>query len=585
MKGCPPTDRGQESVRCDRTSRRQRSARPRSWWQHGVVYQVYPRSFQDSDADGVGDLPGVLQRVDYFQWLGVDAVWISPIFPSPMADFGYDVSDYTAVDTTFGSLADLDLLVSELRRRGIRLLLDLVPNHTSDRHPWFRDARSGRRARHRSWYIWRDPRRDGSPPNGWLSVFGGSAWEWDEPSGQYYFHSFLKEQPDLDWSNPEVRAAMADVMRFWLDRGIGGFRVDVISLLAKGRELQYLPDAVPLDPAALSDPLMARRVLARQVWGNAPEIHEHIAEMRRVVDEYRERVLIGEIHLPPKRLVAYYGTDLTGLHLPFNFQLLNLPWEGTGIYQAISGYEALLPSGAWPNWVLGNHDRSRIASRVGPAQARVAAVLLLTLRGTPTLYYGDEIGMTDIDIPAQQQRDPQGRREAGISRDVCRTPMRWTAEAGAGFTTGRPWLPIGPDLAQINVAAQRDSPASILSLHRRLLQLRRREPALSVGEWQGLGAAGSALAYVRSYGERRFLVCLNLSSESAELPTEARGLSGRIALAASASREGDRFSADLPLPPDEGLVVLLDQQLTPSRRRPPSRAEPVSAPSSGSQPR
>ncbi len=387
----------------------------RPWWQPAVVYQVYPRSFQDANGDGIGDLPGITQRLDYLAWLGVDAIWLSPIFRSPMADFGYDVADYMDVDPIFGNLADLDALIAAAHRRDIKVLLDFVPNHTSNLHPWFLESRSSRTNERRDWYIWRDPLPGGGPPNDWQANFGGSAWEWDEATGQYYFHSFLKEQPDLDWRNPAVQAAMLDVLRFWFRRGIDGFRIDVIQLLAKRYEL--LPTRPGHKPA----------------WGDLRRVHVPVAAIRRVADEFDGRLLIGEIWLPPRQLVTFYGKTLDGLQLPFNFQLITLPWSARRIGAAIARYEALLPDGAWPNWVLGNHDRSRIASRVGAEQARVAAMLLLTLRGTPTLYYGDELGMCDGDIPLEAQRDPEGLR-GGKSRDPERTPMRWDGSPTGGFT-------------------------------------------------------------------------------------------------------------------------------------------------------
>src|SRR5918994_1015648 len=317
------------------------------WWQTAIIYQIYPRSFQDSNGDGVGDLRGIIRRLPYLAELGVDAVWLSPIFPSPMADFGYDICDYTNIDPLFGTLKDFHELRESAHALGLKLLLDLVPNHTSDQHPWFVESRSSRDSPKRDWYIWRDPAPDGGPPNNWISDFGGSSWEWDETSGQYYLHAFLKEQPDLNWRNPEVRAAMLDVMRFWFDRGVDGFRIDVLWHLIKA---EGLPDN-PQNP------------------------------------EYR------------------------------------------------------------PNWVIASHDYPRIAAKLGEAQARVAAMLLLTLRGTPTLYQGDELGIGKVDIPPHQVRDPKELREPGIGlgRDPSRTPMAWDGSLNAGFTTGEPWLPLHGD--------------------------------------------------------------------------------------------------------------------------------------------
>jgi alpha-glucosidase len=507
------------------------------WWQHGVIYQVYPRSFADSNGDGVGDLPGIRARLDHLSWLGIDALWLSPISPSPMADFGYDVADYTGVDPLFGSLADLDGLSGDLRARGMRLLLDLVPNHSSDQHPWFVESRSSRENPRRDWYIWRDARPDGGPPNKWQAEFGGSAWEWDERTGQYYFHSFLKEQPDLDWTNPEVRAAMHEVMRFWFRRGVDGFRLDVVWLLAKGEEIEAGDHGGKGGGG-----------------GDQPEIHRYIAELRQVAEEFRA-LLIGELYVEPERLMAYYGQDGSGLQLPFNFQLIQLPWQADDLAREVARYEELLPEAGWPNWVLGNHDKSRIASRVGPAQARVAAMMLLTLRGTPTLYYGDELGMEDVEIPSDMEQDPQGLR-GGESRDPQRTPMRWDGSSNGGFTRGTPWLPIGADIERVNAATQRDEPDSMLQLYRRLLELRRAEPALSVGDFHSLGHEGSVIAYERRRDDRAFLVALNLGPSPATMRTAG---TGTVVLSTERQLEGRRVAEAVALEPHEGAVIALDQ--------------------------
>ena len=409
------------------------------WWKRGVIYQIYPRSFQDTNGDGIGDLKGITARLDYLTWLGIDAIWISPIYPSPMADFGYDVSDYCNIDPLFGSLDDFDELVTSAHARGIKVILDFVPNHTSDRHPWFLESRSSRTNPKRDWYIWRDGKADGSPPNNWLSQFGGPAWTFDAATGQYYLHSFLREQPDLNWRNPAVREAMYDVLRFWLERGVDGFRVDVIWLLIKDAALRdnpLNPNYRPTEPGI-------HRVL--QLYSSdQPEIHDVIAEMRAIVDRYDERVLIGEIYLPIEKLVAYYGKDLGGAHLPFNFQLIHAAWRAPVIAKLVTDYEGALPAGGWPNWVLGNHDQPRIAARVGEAQARVAAMLLLTLRGTPTMYYGDELGIGTDRHSAERGAGSMGEKRAGIGtgprpvadavsvgRDApCRFHARQTMAAG-----------------------------------------------------------------------------------------------------------------------------------------------------------
>ena len=477
------------------------------WWQSGVVYQVYPRSFQDTDGDGIGDLNGVERRLDYLVDLGVDAVWLSPIFTSPMADFGYDVADYCGIAAEFGTMADFDRLLAAAHARGLKLLLDFVPNHSSDRHPWFVDSRSSRDSARRDWYLWRDPAPGGGPPNNWQSFFGGAAWTLDEGTGQYYLHQFLKEQPELNWRSPGLKAAMLDAMRFWFDRGVDGFRIDVLWLAIKHAAL---PDN-PANPAWREGMQDIDRLLPAYS-ADQPEMMEVVQAMRGVADEYEARVLVGEIYLPIDRLVFYYGGDQEGVHLPFNFHLLHTEWTAPALGRLITDYEAALPAGAWPNWVLGNHDKPRIAARVGPAQARVAAMLLLTLRGTPTLYQGDELGLTGEAIPPALIRDPQALREPGVAfnRDEVRMPMPWDRSPNAGFTNGTPWLPLNSDWPARNAARESDDPASMLTLHRRLLALRRAHLALALGSITLLDKDGDVLAYERRQGEQRLLVVLNL---------------------------------------------------------------------------
>jgi alpha-glucosidase len=520
---------------------------PDLWWRHGVVYQIYPRSFADSNADGIGDLTGIQSRLDYLAGLGVDVLWLSPIYPSPMADFGYDVADYCDVDPIFGTLADIDRLIAASHARGLKLILDFVPNHTSSEHPWFRASRASRTDPKRDWYVWRDPAADGGPPNNWLAHFGGSAWEWDGATRQYYLHLFLKEQPDLNWRNPAVRNAMYDALRFWLDRGIDGFRVDVLWMLIKDDQFRDNPPNLAHAPERGSyDRLLP------VYTSDLPEVHDVIAELRAVLDAYGERVLIGEIYLPVERLMAYYGRDLRGAHLPFNFQLIDAPWSASALAGIIAEYEAALPPGAWPNWVLGNHDKPRIASRVGEAQARVAAMLLLTLRGTPTLYYGDELGLTDVPIPRDRVADPAEKNQPGIGlgRDPERTPMPWDPSPLAGFTTGEPWLPLG-NHATLNVASQSARDDSMLALYRQLLTLRRENAALTSGTLGDIVADGDVLRFERREAGRRLSVLLNLGSAERALPTE----SASVLLSTHLDRAGERVNSSVSLRPDEGVVL------------------------------
>ena len=524
-----------------------------AWWQSGTIYQVYPRSFQDSDGDGIGDLRGIEARLDHLVALGVDAVWISPIFPSPMRDFGYDVADYCDVDPLFGTLADFDALLAAAHARGLKLLLDFVPNHSSTDHPWFRESRASRDNPKRDWYIWRDPAADGGPPNNWISDFGGSAWEYDATTGQYYYHAFLKEQADLNWRNPDLRAAMMAVLRFWFDRGVDGFRIDVLWHMVKH---EGFPDN-PANPAYRPDMGGMHAVLQLHST-DQPEVHAIAAEMRAIADSYPgDRVLIGEIYLPIERLMHYYGLDTPEVHLPFNFQLIDAPWHARDLARMIADYEAALPPGGWPNWVLGNHDRPRIATRVGAAQARVAAVLLLTLRGTPTPYYGDEIGLTDVAIPADRVQDPRELREPGLGlgRDPVRTPMPWNASAHAGFSTAEPWLPLNADWATRNVAAHN----AMLTLHHDLLALRRKHAALVIGEFRLIEAEGDVLAYERTHGDERIVVALNMGATEQTVPLPPGETLLTTLPASHSSREEQRPTgtdrAPYTLAPNEAVIL------------------------------
>ena len=520
------------------------------WWQRGIIYQVYPRSFRDANGDGIGDLDGILEKLDYLQWLGVDALWLSPIFPSPQADFGYDVSDYTGIDPVYGTLQSFDQLLAAAHARGLRLLLDFVPNHTSDRHPWFLESRRSRDSAKRDWYIWRDAKPDGSLPNNWLSNFGGSAWEWDSATGQFYYHAFLKEQPDLNWRNPAVQEAMLDVMRFWLDRGVDGFRVDVLWGIVKDQQFRDNPPNPDYHPS-----LPPHYQQLATFSTDRPEVHGIIQRMRSLMDGYDERLMVGEIYLPVERLMTYYGNGGSEAHLPFNFQLIRMPWDAQLVGDAIARYEALLPPGAWPNWVLGNHDRPRLASRVGPAQARVAAMLLLTLRGTPTLYYGDELGMTNVPIPPGRIQDgfEKNLPSLGFGRDPVRTPMQWDASPHAGFTAGEPWLPVDQAFAKVNVETERRDTRSMLSLYRALIDLRRKEAALSVGRYAPLPGGEDVLCYAREHEGRRFVVALNFGAQAREIAVP--GLEGTVQIATLEGRQGERVRERLALRPDEGIVV------------------------------
>jgi len=534
---------------------------PHSWWQTGVIYQIYPRSFLDSNRDGIGDLSGITSKLDYLHWLGVDAIWLSPIYPSPMADFGYDISNYTDVHPLFGTLEDLDTLLHQAHLRNLKLILDFVPNHTSDEHPWFQQSRSSRTNEKRDWYIWQDPAPGGGPPNNWMSRFSGSAWQFDEPTGQYYLHLFDVKQPDLNWRNPQVRQAMYDILRFWLDRGIDGFRVDVLWMLLKDEQFHDNPMNPEWKPG---DPPNTRQI--GRYTEDLPGIHEIVREMRAILDHYGERVLIGEIYLPLARLIPYYGEHLDEAHLPFNFQFVTMPtWEAGAIRQVVDAYEAALPQDAWPNWVLGNHDRPRIATRVGREQARAAQMLLLTLLGTPTCYYGDELGMQAIPIPLELMHDPKGKEHPEHSRDPQRTPMQWDSSPNAGFCPPgvTPWLPVAGDYHTYNVAVEQHDPRSFLTLVRTLLTLRRALPALSVGSQQSIDQPNpNCFVYLRQHSDQRCLVALNFSAQDQVVTLPGQG-QGRLLLSTHLDREGPIPLLELHLRGNEGLLIDLEAPSLP----------------------
>ena len=522
----------------------------RAWWHDGVVYQIYVRSFADTDGDGIGDLRGVIDHLDHLGWLGVDGIWLSPIHPSPNRDWGYDVADYLGVHPELGDLETLDRLVAEAGARDIRVLLDLVPNHTSDHHAWFVDSRSSREADHRDWYVWADPAPDGSPPNNWLSVFGGPAWELDPETGQCYLHNFLPEQPDLNWWNREVNDAFDGIMRFWFERGIAGFRIDVANGLIKDAALRDNPRPTRDDPPEV------RRRGQRFIHNmNRPEVHDVYRRWRTLADGFDPaRALVGETWLfDPEVLATYYGNDLDELHLCFNFSFMFADLEADALRAIVEATEASFPAGAQPAWTASNHDVGRFSSRWcagDPARIRCALMTLLTLRGTPFLYYGDEIGMTEVPISGEDVRDGPGLiGEAQVVRDPGRTPMQWSAAPGAGFTRDgvRPWLPVG-DPALANVADQRSDHGSHLHLCRDLIALRRETAGLREGDYASIAAPRGVLAWRRGDD---VVVAVNLSGAPATLRTD----DGTIAIGTDRARDGERVEGSLSLGPWEGAVL------------------------------
>jgi alpha-glucosidase len=528
------------------------------WWQTGVLYQIYPRSFADSNGDGIGDLRGIIEHLDHLQWLGIDGVWLSSITASPNADWGYDVSDYCSVHPDFGTMADFENLVLEGRRRGIRVLLDLVPNHTSEQHPWFAASSSSRVSPMRDWYVWADPKPGGERPNNWVSSFGGPAWTLDPATGQYYMHNHLAEQPDLNWWKDEVRAAFDDIYRFWFDRGVAGFRIDVCNGIVKDAKLRDNP------PATEDDDFEAQLFGQRPVYNcNRPEVHEIIRGWRRLADSYEEpRTLIGETPVKIDRLAAFYGDGTDQLHLAFNFPFLTAPFEASALRQVVEDTEAALPLGSWPAWTGSNHDMSRLGSRWAEGEERkirVALLMLLCLRGTPVLYQGDEIGLGDVPVDREHLRDPLGVRywPAYKGRDAMRTPMQWSDGPNGGFTMAgvRPWLPLG-ELEGCNVEAQRRDPDSILALTRDLIYLRRGLSDLQRGRYETVSAKDGLWAWRR--GDRTTVV-VNLSDQGARLD----GLDGRIRICTDRSRDGEPFGDSLEVGPWEGTVATSSTPASP----------------------
>jgi len=525
----------------------------RTWWRDGVLYQIYPRSFMDSNGDGVGDLRGIVDRLDHLQWLGVEGIWLDPITVSPNDDWGYDVSDYTDVDPALGTLADADELIEEAARRGIRVILDLVPNHTSDRHPWFVDSRSARDARHRDWYVWADPKPDGGPPNNWVNTFdpGRSAWTYDERTGQYYLHNFLPSQPDLNWWNEEVRDAFDEIFRFWYDRGVAGFRLDVAHQIVKDRELRDNP------PATEDDHWYVQLRGQRQTFNaGRPEVHDVLRRWRRLCEEYDPpRILVGETYVfEPELLAQFYG-DGDEVNLAFNLMFLHARFDAGELRSCVETAERLIPAGCQPTWTAGNHDNRRFPTRWcegDPALARAAMVLLMGLRGTPFLYYGDEIGMPDTEVPPERILDPVGRLHGPrLARDPERTPMHWSPEEGAGFTRPgvEPWLPFG-DFRSCNVADQRHDPDSMLSLTRDLVGLRDAIPDLRRGAYRTHPASSGSL-WVWERGER-MLAAVNLGAE----PVALAGIDGTIRISTIRARDEEQVDGRLHLEPKEALLLM-----------------------------
>lgn len=539
------------------------------WWQTAVVYQIYPWSFQDSNGDGIGDIPGIISRLDYLNdgtthSLGVDAIWLSPIYPSPMQDFGYDVADYCNVDPRFGTLKDFDRLVREARRRNIRVIMDLVLNHTSDQHPWFQRARSSRSSPERDWYYWADGKGFWRRPSNWNARFGGSSWSWDPSSRQYYLHSFLSSQPDLNWHNPVLRAKMLDVVRFWIDRGVEGFRLDAINWL--GKDMRW-----PDNPVCFG-----WRGYTRQTHvydRDQPLAHEVMRDLRKVVTSEPDVVLVGEASADTVGgPAAYYGNGSDELHMVFDFRLLKSAWRADRFRNVIAAAERAVPSGGWPSIVFSNHDQSRHIERYGlngdaDRRARAAAVLLLTLRGTPFLYYGEEIGMRDGRLRYRDLRDPYTKRfwPFRVGRDPARTPMQWDGSLHAGFTSGRAWLPVSAAASSINVEMESNDPSSLLHLYQRLIRLRKATPALLRGRYHPLESTDpNCVAFVRKEAggtgsTEDILVAVNFSPRTSSSSISGVAREGTLLLSTHTPHPDHQpwKAGRLELYPDEAVIVSL----------------------------
>lgn len=502
---------------------------PWQWWKHGVIYQIYPRSFQDTDRNGIGDLKGIISRLDYLEWLGVDGVWLSPVYASPMVDMGYDITDYTSIDPIFGTMADMQALIAAAHQRGIRVIMDMVLNHTSDKHPWFLESASSMRNPRRNWYIWKSV-PVGKRPNNWKSAMGGSAWTTDSTTGEMYLHSFFKEQPDLNWREPEVAHEFEGILRFWMELGVDGFRFDVINMVIKDRRFRN-------NPFSGQWPFFQEHRYNRD-RGKSVEV---VRFLRKTLDKFPERVGIGEVYASPPgnpvNAARYLSDGSDGLHLAFDFSLLFRRWNAWDYYQCINAWYQSIPQGGWPCIVLSNHDLLRHYNRIPwrthkLAKARIAAVLLLTLRGTPFIYYGEEIGMRNTKVPRREIKDPMGHRFWPVfsGRDQARTPMQWSEEPNAGFSEVKSWLPVNRDFCRRNVRSETGDKQSLLNLYRNLILLRRACPALQFGSWMPVfNGRNGVLAWLRSYDGVLILVLLNFTNQYKQF-TLTGNFTGRVML-------------------------------------------------------
>lgn len=534
-----------------------------AWWQDAVFYEVYPRSFADSNNDGVGDLKGITSKLDYLQQLGVNAIWITPCFPSPQVDFGYDVSDYEAIDPMYGTLADFDKLVAEGKKHGIKVILDFVVNHTSDQHPWFINSRSSRTAEKRDWYIWRDGKGPGQPPNNWLSTFGTIAWTLDPKTNQYYYHYFYPQQPDLNWRNPAVEKAMLDVTRFWYQRGVAGFRLDAVDTLYEDPNLRD-------DPVVAGTDKFGRPNLDEKYNKKLPEVHEAMKKLRGVADEYGA-VLIGETWTTNvNQLREYYGAKNDELQMPMDLMMTG--FQGLSAQQYREHIAAVNAAGHWPTWVITNHDIVRSYTRYADGKhnddiAKMMGALYLTLRGSAIMYYGEEIGMENNDPKRKEDvQDPEGKLgwPLEIGRDGERTPMQWTDGVNAGFSKAKPWLPVPASAKTHNVESELKDPNSVLNFYRQLLALRHSEAALRDGEYISLNDSDPhVLTYLRKYHDEAILVAVNMSAsdQQARIDLSAAGFAApKLSTLLTSFHEAPKArGGELPMEPYSAFIARVAQ--------------------------
>lgn len=526
------------------------------WWKHGVFYHIYTQSFYDSNNDGIGDLPGVIQKLDYIASLGVDAIWLSPIYKSPMHDHGYDVSDYRTIDPVFGSISDFKQLIFECHTRGVRVIMDMIMNHTSKDHPWFRQSSSSKNHPKRNWYIWKDGKKGGLP-NNWKSTFGGSAWELDEQTGQYYLHSFLKEQPDLNWRDKGLRKEFFKEIKYWLDMGVDGFRLDAINMIGKDKHFRD-------NPGLLGVFNVGSKLLNR----NAPRSHKVVKKLRKMIDTYDNRVIVGEILIPPPGnpgiAASYLGNGKNQLHMAFDFSLIFRKWSALFYYQAIEKWYAEIPKKGWPSFVFSNHDLFRSKNRLGVGKnkeekAKILAILLLTLRGTPFIYYGEELGMENVKLGKDQILDPLGKKYWPLfpGRDMARSPMQWSDEPYAGFSAKEPWLPVHKNFEEVNSKKLESDNGSILNLYIKLITLRKEYPSLSMGELKPiLKGENGLISYYRIYKNRKIQIILNFTAQK-KAYKNGKEVFWKILLSTQRSTQEEVDFDRFTLLPYEGIILKL----------------------------